>query len=1004
MSWINHQKILIFLLLSTFFSFLHSGATACESFSEIQAKICEGQSYNFDSQELYESGIYHDTLLNSNGCDSIVTLELTVISPVITQLSPQICEGQSFTVGTRHYSLSGMYRDTLFSAQGCDSIVATQLSVIEAKRTNVHAAICEGEIYTVGSSSYTVSGTYRDTLTGVQGCDSIVILNLQVYPSVNTSLNVFICEGESYQLGDMNLETTGTYIYTFRSALECDSIVTVNLTVNQPSSSGIYLTICEGKTVTIGTSVYSTEGIYTDVLINNAGCDSIVTTHLTVHPVKRTLLKPVICKGQSFSVGTKVYTATGTYRDTLVSVQSCDSIITTELTVTDVYQVTLDERLCAGEIYVWNGVSYTQPGTYKDTLISQAGCDSVVTVNLIFLSIPVKNITASVCAGASYTVGSSIYTSTGVYADTLMSDAGCDSIVLLQLTVKAPVVRNINATICQGRVFLLGNNSYSTTGSYSAVLKAADGCDSTVNLQLTVEPVFAVTLRPVICRGQVFSVGNKSYATAGTYLDTLTNRFFCDSIITTVLTVKEPTFEQIMRTVCQGQSVIVGQNTYYQAGLYRDTLTSVSGCDSIIVLRLFVQNQLTSQQTVNICSGKTYTIGNSTYSASGTYRDTLASSGGCDSIVTTHLNVRPVYQQSVNRTICDGDSIIFGSDVIKSAGQYTRTFSSIYSCDSIVQLNVTVSRKDSRVENRNSCQGEVIRISNVNYSKDTTFTLKYTNILGCDSIIEYRLKFHPVYQIDAQRNVCKGTLFQNTLIEKDTSIILKLRSVYGCDSTVTVAVTAINKLITERNTEICKGEVYQGVEIMNDTILTRVLTSSQGCDSIVVDTVYALSAIVMNVSADTTINPGNPVTLFASGALSYEWSTGSVSATIVVRPYETTVYTVTGTSANGCKTEEDITVSVNSCLVSAPTYFTPNGDGNHDKWQLKGTECLSGFSLKVINRWGEVVFETEASLGSWDGTFKGKPVPEGVYFYVLEGRSIQDSKVISENGYIHLSR
>lgn len=102
-------------------------------------------------------------------------------------------------------------------------------------------------------------------------------------------------------------------------------------------------------------------------------------------------------------------------------------------------------------------------------------------------------------------------------------------------------------------------------------------------------------------------------------------------------------------TICNGQSITIGTNTYNLAGIYQDTLTSINGCDSIVTTNLSVTNGFEITQNVNICYGETYSIGNSTYSTPGNYIDTLQMvTGICDSIVYTNLNVIPPIDISVD--------------------------------------------------------------------------------------------------------------------------------------------------------------------------------------------------------------------------------------------------------------------------------------------------------------------------------------------------------------------
>jgi gliding motility-associated-like protein len=210
--------------------------------------------------------------------------------------------------------------------------------------------------------------------------------------------------------------------------------------------------------------------------------------------------------------------------------------------------------------------------------------------------------------------------------------------------------------------------------------------------------------------------------------------------------------------------------------------------------------------------------------------------------------------------------------------------------------------------------------------------------------------------------------------------------------------------LTKVKSAVCKGTLYRQTIISKDTIITQVLQSVYGCDSTITDTITALTPPVLVVSKDTLINPGNNITLFASGATTYSWNTGSTQSTISVNPVQSTLYTVIGKAQNGCTDTANIQVDVNACEISAPTLFSPNGDGTHDKFKIKGGECLRTYLLQIVNRWGDVVFETSDITEFWDGSFKGQASPEGVYFYVITGVTVVNDNAVKVSGYVHLKR
>ncbi len=146
----------------------------------------------------------------------------------------------------------------------------------------------------------------------------------------------------------------------------------------------------------------------------------------------------------------------------------------------------------------------------------------------------------TMCSGSTVTVGTSTYSTTGTYIDILTNAGGCDSVVTTDLTITPPVTSSQDEEICFGAVFLIGTSSYSVSGTYEDTLTAFDGCDSVVTTNLTVLPEIAVEQDVSICWGGSYTIGASTYSVAGTYVDVLTSSDFCDSTVTTNLTVELP--------------------------------------------------------------------------------------------------------------------------------------------------------------------------------------------------------------------------------------------------------------------------------------------------------------------------------------------------------------------------------------------------------------------------------------------------------------------------------
>ena len=146
---------------------------------------------------------------------------------------------------------------------------------------NISASICQGNIYTNYGANIDSSGVY----TFVNGCDS-VILNLTVTPIHNDTITSNICQGLVYNQYGFNADSTGIYTQNLQTINGCDSIITLNLTVNPISQTSYIDSICQGQNYNnYGFNfIADTTGLYTQNLHTINGCDSIITLNLTVNP------------------------------------------------------------------------------------------------------------------------------------------------------------------------------------------------------------------------------------------------------------------------------------------------------------------------------------------------------------------------------------------------------------------------------------------------------------------------------------------------------------------------------------------------------------------------------------------------------------------------------------------------------------------------------------------------------------------------------------------------
>lgn len=194
--------------------------------------------------------------------------------------------------------------------------------------------------------------------------------------------------------------------------------------------------------------------------------------------------KKTICANQTYFYNNQILNIDGNYKDTFVNIQGCDSIETLTIVVFPQKTTNISLSICQGDSFLFNNVYLKASGTYRDTILSSQGCDSILTLNLIVNSTSNILLTQTICQGDSFYFNNTYLKSAGVYINKLTKTKGCDSIIALTLMINSFKMSSITKSICTGDSILFGSKYYKQQGAYQAKYKAQNGCDSTVNLNL----------------------------------------------------------------------------------------------------------------------------------------------------------------------------------------------------------------------------------------------------------------------------------------------------------------------------------------------------------------------------------------------------------------------------------------------------------------------------------------------------------------------------------------
>ncbi len=654
------------------------------STSITNASICSGGSYTFNGTSYSISGRYTAHLSNSVGCDSTATLNLTVKSLSTSTTNASICVGGSYTFNGTVYTTSGIYVKHLSNAVGCDSAATLVLTVKSTSTSTTNASICANSSYTFNGSTFTKAGSYTAHLTNAVGCDSAATLILTVKSTSTSTTNASICAGGSYIFNGLAYTSAGTYKVTLTNSTGCDSVASLNLTVKATTASTTTASVKLGDSYLFNGTSYTASGTYTAHLTNSVGCDSVATLRLTVINPTSSSVTASICTGGNYLFNGASYTTAGTYTAHLTNAAGGDSIVTLILIVNQPTSSTTNASICAGSSYTFNGSTYTSAGSYIKHLTNSLGCDSAATLNLKVNATSTSTTNASICTGGAYTFNGSTYTSAGSYTAHLTNSLGCDSTATLVLTVKKASATTTNASICIGSSYTFNGTTYTKAGSYIAHLTNAVGCDSVATLVLVIKSATTSTTNASICLGGSYTLNGAVYNTSGTYTAHLTNAAGCDSAATLNLTVKSTSTSTTNASICLGGSYTFNGSIYSVAGSYTAHLTNSLGCDSTANLVLVVKTPSTSTTNVSICAGGSYAFNGNTYTKAGSYIAHLTNAVGCDSIATLNLIVKPNSKDTI--IISTATPYTWHGTTYTKSGIYTFDTLNSVGCDSLTTL------------------------------------------------------------------------------------------------------------------------------------------------------------------------------------------------------------------------------------------------------------------------------------------------------------------------------
>ena len=973
------------------------------------------------------------TVTDSIGCTATDSIYVTVNTYVTTAISDSSCDQYTWSQTGITYGSSGTYRDTVPTAVGCDSILLLDLTITQTTSSTISAAACDSFTWLLNGMTYNSSGVYSDTITNSQGCDSIVSLNLtintlsyQLPQDTITSCfqdSMLLDAGTGFTTynwsnGDSTqtfyVSATGMYSVQVSDSNGCSAEDSVFISIINDTILENDTTICKGDSVSF--SVYKLKkqliticnsnnlpsNLQTGLVgywpfCGNANDESGNVNNGIVSGASLTtdrlgtpnsaydfdgvndyisLSQPYFNGGTSisslsFSTWVKVdqFPASGAtscfiakegfWRTVSLQVNSLGKIYFGGSQPSPQGYFGISTGNNAISLNTWSLLTVTYNNgllkLYINGILSATANISYSTLNFSYLA--AGNSTSTNLIGASNPVSPGI---------TNYVNGSIDDLSYWNRSLSASEVLQLNGSASGSS----GSNNYlktyfwstgdttssisvspdSSTTYYVTISNGIHSCVDSVTVTVS-NPQFQFAQDSVSgCDTVTVNAGSgwssytwssgdttqsTSFTTTGMKYLTVTNTIGCTASDSIYVTVNKYVITTLSDTSCDEYTWSQTGVTYTVSGIYSDTVSTTFGCDSILELNLVLFNSTSSIDTVVNCESFTWQQTGFTYFTSGIYRDTLVNSEGCDSLLSLVLTINNITYSNTSITACDSFTWTQTNTTYFTSGNYQDTVINSKGCDSVINLNLLV------------------------YPTITPIIGSFQNLCENDAIFNFTAS--PPGGAWTGPGISLTGLFDPAI---------------AGEGIYTIIYTAVGQCA---NSDTVLIEVYD-IPFINGLIKDDECNEGIG-------------------SIKTTVTGGaTPYTYLWNDRVNTKDNLGLTEGT----------YTLTVTDDNGCKGDyvgSLLNLQDDSCddtYLFVPNIFSPDGNGVNDILFVDGKN-IQQVQLMIYNRWGNLVFQSNSVAEGWDGNFKGKPVNQGVFVYIVTGR-FKDGKDFDQKGTITLIR
>jgi gliding motility-associated-like protein len=412
-------------------------------------------------------------------------------------------------------------------------------------------------------------------------------------------------------------------------------------------------------------------------------------------------------------------------------------------------------------------------------------------------------------------------------------------------------------------------------------------------------------------------------------------------------------------TICQGDSTSIQAFGTYNTiawntgvtsnsilvntpGIYSAIATNANGCTEQDSIEVFQNPSVYFGFSDSICVGSTYFFNGQNLSQAGNYIDTLQNIFGCDSIVTLQLSLVQPNSSSISASICAGDTYFFNGQTISVAGQYSETIPSVFGCDSIIQLTLTVNPLP------------IVTVQDTMVCVNTPLTLFASGAL--------------TYVWDVPQNP-NGSI---SISPAQTSVY----NVFGIDALGCVS-TVASLTVTIDPTPIPNFYIDPDQVEIDDPTIT-----------------------IFNVT------PGNNQSTWIIQGSSFLNNQSSFDVQLPFQEGNYTVQLISETALGCADSLQLTAIVSDNVALYVPNSFTPDGEEFNTVFLPVFSTGFSpiNYGLSIYDRWGGTIFESNNYLIGWDGRIEFVMCPDGIYNYQIRYTKKDGESPVVINGHVNLLR